>query len=273
MKSGMNKRRIYAVVKKDIKELWASKMALLPIIVVPILLCIILPVALVIVFLSIDTSVMNGIQMIERLFSFYRIPAGFTDLPAKLLYVFFNYSYLPFFMIVPLMMSSVMAANAIVGEKERKTLEILLYTPITNRELLAAKLLGSFLPAFFLSILSFTGYFIFTNLVFGLFRGMLLVSSWIWFPGILLVSPSVSALGLSMTLLVSVKAKTFMEAQQTSGIVVIPFVALIYAQIGGGLALKPWYLPIFAAALFLVSYVIVSKIGPRFSREKILATM
>ena len=269
----MNRDRILAVVKKDIKELTYTKMVLLPIIVVPIIICIVLPAVMVVLLLKIDISGVNGIELFERLFSFYAIPGGFADPASKMLYVFFNYSFLPIFMIIPLMLSSVIAANAIVGEKERKTLEILLYTPLTNRELLAAKLLSSFLPAFFISLFSFLGFFLVTNLIFGLFTGMLLIRSWIWLLGVLIVSPSVSALGLSLTLLVSVKAKTFMEAQQTSGIIVIPFVALIYAQIGGGLVMKPWYLPVFAAVLFLISYAIIGKIGPRFSREKILSTM
>ncbi|TFG64637.1 MAG: ABC transporter permease [Spirochaetales bacterium] len=269
----MNRRRIAAVVRKDLRELKSTKMALLPVILVPVILCIVLPCVLVIVFLKVDTSVLNGIEMLEKLFSFYVIPLTFSDLPSKLLYVFFNYSFMPFFMIIPLMLSSVIAANAVVGEKERKTLETLLYTPITNRELLAAKLLSSFLPAVVISIISFAGFFLFTNLVFGLFRGMLLVRAWIWLPGILLVSPSVSALGLSLTLLVSIKAKTYMEAQQTSGIIVLPFVALIYAQIAGAVVLKPWYLPVFALALFVVSYIIISRIGPKFSREKIIGTL
>ena len=46
------------------------------------------------------------------------------------------------------MISSVVAASSFVGEKERKTLESLLYTPIDIASLFWGKLLSAFIPAY-----------------------------------------------------------------------------------------------------------------------------
>lgn len=90
---------------------------------------------------------------------------------------------------------------------------------------------------------------------------------------VLLPIVMVSLLGLSVTLIVSLKAKTYMEAQQTAGIIVLPFVALIVVQITGLLTFKPLYVVGLSVAAYIVSYWIVARIAPRFTREAIINTL
>jgi ABC-2 type transport system permease protein len=111
------------------------------------------------------------------------------------------------------------------------------------------------------------------NLIYGLARGMLIVRSWIWLPAILLLSPAVSLLGLSITLVVSLKAKTYNEAQQTAGVIVLPFIVLIVVQIAGLITFRPVLVIGLAAALAAVSYLIIARLAPRFSREGIISTL
>ena len=269
----MKWNRIKAIIKKDIKEVTANKMVIIPMIIVPLILCIVVPLAILIVINQVGLDSINGVEQFEKIIPFYSVPDQFSELTYQILYIFLNFSFLPFFMIIPLMVSSIIAANSIVGEKERKTLETLLYTPVTNREFLQGKLLSSFIPAFLITLLAFITYFVIINLVSFLLIGVLIVRSLIWIPAILLLSPAVSLLGLSVTLLVSLKAKTFMEAQQTAGIIVLPFVALVIVQITGVVIFKPVFIVVIAAAVFILSYLLISRIGPRFNREKIIATL
>ncbi len=73
------------------------------------------------------------------------------------------YMLAPMFLIMPLMVSSILAADSFAGEKERKTLEALLYTPTTDRELFTAKLLGAWLTAVIVALLSFVVYAVMVN--------------------------------------------------------------------------------------------------------------
>ena len=67
--------------------------------------------------------------------------------PEEQLIVLVNgYLLAPLFLIVPLMVSAVLAADAFAGEKERKTLESLLHSSISARDLFVAKFLTAFLP-------------------------------------------------------------------------------------------------------------------------------
>jgi ABC-2 type transport system permease protein len=269
----MDRRRIWAIARKDLKEITASKTVVTTMAVVPLILCIVMPAVVLIAALGGGMSAMGNLGFLAKLIARYPVPAGFGGTLEGMLYVFLNYSFLPFFMIIPLLVSSVIAANSIVGEKERGTLETLLYTPVSNRELVLAKLLSSFIPALAVTLGGFLGYFAVCNGIYGAYRGMMVVRSIIWLPAIALLAPSVSLLGLSITLLVSLKAKTFMEAQQLSALVVIPVVVLFYAQIGGLLVLGPLTVVLIAVAALVVSYLIYGRIGPRFSRERILMGM
>ena len=58
-----------------------------------------------------------------------------------------GYLLSPLLLVIPLMVSAVLAADAFAGEKERRTLERLLHLPITDRDLFLAKVLSAFVPA------------------------------------------------------------------------------------------------------------------------------
>ena len=60
--------------------------------------------------------------------------------------------------LIPVTSSMSLAAYSVVGEKQARSLEPLLVTPITTFELLAAKVLGAFIPSIVLSAGSFVAY-------------------------------------------------------------------------------------------------------------------
>src|SRR5205085_3354928 len=82
----------------------------------------------------------------------------------RLLVLVDGYLLAPLFLIVPLMLAAVLAADAFAGEKERKTLESLLHQPVPDRDLLLAKLLGAFVPAVAISWIGFACFAVVLNL-------------------------------------------------------------------------------------------------------------
>jgi len=54
---------------------------------------------------------------------------------------------LPFFLLIPLLMSGIITSDSFAGERERNTLEALLASPIRDWELLLGKILTPFVPA------------------------------------------------------------------------------------------------------------------------------
>src|SRR5262245_64664650 len=67
--------------------------------------------------------------------------------------------FLMLFLVIPITGAMALAAHAVVGEKQARTLEPLLATPITTFELLVAKVLGALLPTLGISLAGAIVYF------------------------------------------------------------------------------------------------------------------
>lgn len=66
-----------------------------------------------------------------------------------------NYILPVFFLIIPVMAASIMSASAFVGEKEKHTLETLLYCPLSVKQIFCAKVMASFFLSMLISFISF----------------------------------------------------------------------------------------------------------------------
>ena len=131
----------------------------------------------------------------------------------------------PMLGMIAIIPASMIAANALVGEKEMNTLEPLLSTPLTDRELLIGKLLSSFIPSMALLlgsiVVSEIGTFIILRSVgaeFILIPGL---------PGLFLLltaAPLLIVAMVSVMILISGRVKRVYEAYQTTGAIVIIFI-------------------------------------------------
>jgi ABC-type Na+ efflux pump permease subunit len=232
----MNTRAIFAIVRKDLKVAVQNKGVILPIIILPLILFVIFPWVMVYASSMADmtgTSFSNVDQILTRM------PAGLlselsgytTDQQVTVFMLV--YMLAPMFLIMPLMVSSVLAADSFAGEKERKTLEALLYTPTTDRELFTAKLLGAWSAANVVALLSFIVYAIMVNAAGWKSIQHIFFPNWMWIALVVWVTPAVAGLGLVVMVFVSVRAQGFQDAYQTGGLVVLPVLVLMIGQISG----------------------------------------
>jgi ABC-type Na+ efflux pump permease subunit len=140
------------------------------------------------------------------------------------------------------MFAAVVAADGIAGEKERGTLEGLLLTPLTDRELAVSKLLAAWIPAVVLGIGGAVLYATVANLSVGLQVGRLVLPTAEFVVMALWVGPTFAAAAMAAVSLVSARAKTTQEAFQIGGVVVIPVVLMLVSQASGALLLSVWLL-------------------------------
>ena len=136
------------------------------------------------------------------------------------------YMLAPMFLIMPLMVASVLAADSFAGEKERKTLEALLYTPTTDRELFIAKLLGPWTAAIAVAFVSFVVYAVMANAAGWKSIQHLFFPNWMWVALVVWVTPAVAGLGLVVMVFASARAQGFQDAYQMGGLVVLPVLLL-----------------------------------------------
>ncbi len=175
------------------------------------------------------------------------------------------------YLIAPLMVASVIAADSFAGEKERKTLEALLYTPTTDLELYLAKLLSAWLPAGAIAWIGFVIYGLVVNI------GGWPVMRRVFFPNLtwvllaVWVAPAIAAFSLGVSVLVSVRVSSFQEAYQMGAIVVVLVVALMIGQLAGVLVFSPGLVAVMGAVLWAVDAVLLWVGGRSFQRGQVLA--
>lgn len=237
----MTWRVVAAIAAKDLRAALRSPAVTVPIVVVPLVVLALLPAlfAVALSFAPLQGEMLADLQdVLERM-----PPQLLARLPdegdlARLAALAFGYLLAPLYLIVPLMVSSVVAADSFVGEKERGTLEPLLHTPATDHELLLGKMLAAWLPALAAGAIGFVVAVVATDLATWSLVGGPLLPNALWWTLALWVGPAAAALGLAVTVLVSARVQTFQAAYQLGGVLVLPVIALLLSQVAGLLVLS-----------------------------------
>src|SRR5690625_6553092 len=132
---------------------------MIPLVTVPLVLLVILP---LVATLAPNYVNIPGLDDLDALLG--QMPedvraglAGAGD-QERLVVLLTVYLFAPLFLLIPTMVANVIAADSFAGEKERKTLEALLYSPLTDRELVTAKLLAPWLAAMAVTVARFVLY-------------------------------------------------------------------------------------------------------------------
>ena len=265
--------RVLLVFRKDLSEVSRNWEVMAPMILVPVILIVIIPVMVTLVPDSMSGS--GNANLMDTIFP--NLPEAVRDtlspLPEglQMTYIMLVYFFAPFFLVIPLMVSSVISSDSFAGEKERKTIEALLAAPFTDGELLMGKVLVSFAPAMGVTLLGFILYTAVVDaLTVGRF-GFLLLPNLTWLVMILFLAPAVSLLGIGATVIISSRVKGFREAQQLSALMVVPVLALLFGQAAGFIIMGPGTL-LALTVLVLVADSALFGVGVSvFNRERILS--
>jgi ABC-type Na+ efflux pump permease subunit len=232
----MNWRAIKAIVRKDLKVVFQNKGVSIPLIVVPVIILGALPalVAFAPALQDIPGSPFAGLDtFIERMPPGLRAELSGYDEMQTIVALALVYMLAPMYLILPLMVASVIAADSFAGEKERKTLEALLHTPTTDWELFLAKLLSAWLPALGIAWGGFLLYALVANVAAWQTMHRVFFPNLMWIVLAIWVAPAVAGLGLATTVLVSARAESFQEAYQLGAVVVLPILILVIGQATG----------------------------------------
>ncbi len=200
----------FLVFWKDWTEVRRNWQVLLPIIVLPLIFAVFIPTVLFLATGSASGSISSGgfDTLIKSLP--ISVQSDLADMTAKqvTIYVLVLYFFAPFFLIIPIMASSVIASDSFAGEKERKTIEGLLATPLTDSELILGKILVSFIPSLIVTLVSFAAYSTSVDVLgYNLFGGRLLLPNINWLLIVLGLSPVVSLMAIGLTVIVSARGE------------------------------------------------------------------
>jgi ABC-type Na+ efflux pump permease subunit len=263
--------QIRAIIRKDLTAVRRSKAVVLPMLLVPALLLVGLPLVIGLAARTQSDADLSGFLD--------SMPAALADhlrvLPAQeqLVVLVNGYLLAPLFLIVPLMVSAVLAADAFAGEKERRTLEGLLHLPVADRDLFVAKLLGAFLPAMAVSWLGFAAFAVVANTVAWPVMHRIFVPTRLWAVVILWVAPAVAALGLGVMVRVSARARSTQEANQLGGAVILPLIFLAVGQSTGLLLVDLPVAVAIGAVVWIIALWLIRRGARRFTRDGLAARL
>jgi ABC-type Na+ efflux pump permease subunit len=262
---------IWTLARRDLTVVARSRAVMLPIVIVPLVMFVALPLVLV-ATLGLGADELSELEpLLAAMPPPMREQLGGGSLVSQVLAYLLEFQFATLFLIVPLMVAAVIAADSFAGEKERKTLEALLYTPTNDVELYAGKLLGPWLAAVLVALAGYGVYVVAANLAAGPILGRPVVVTPLWLLTVLWISPATAALALGILVQVSARVRGFQEAYQLGGLVVLPLVIVLIAQLAGILFLDAAVAAVLGLGVWLLA-VAVLRLGYRsFQRERLLS--
>lgn len=233
--AGFGRRCVLVLIRKEWRQALRDTSALVPVVLFPLLFSIILPGAAV-GLIAHSASSETRIHGLEPFLDLVASVSGAGMGPQQLLVTaVVTYVFAPLILIIPVIVATAGATAAFVGERERGTLEGLLYGPITVRELFLAKTLASVIPAVLLTWASFLGFSVVANAAaWPVMRGIVFPDV-TWALAVLVLVPLVAFLVISVIVGVSNRAKSVQSAQGIAVFFILPLVGMIVSQIAGAL--------------------------------------
>ncbi|MEM0124415.1 MAG: ABC transporter permease subunit, partial [Candidatus Micrarchaeaceae archaeon] len=183
---------------------------------------------------------------------------------------FFSVSILgPIFLTLPIITASVIAADSFAGEKERKTAEALLTTPLSNFELMLGKILASFIPTVLLTFAIFAIYGITTNyLSYSAFHTTILPTApWLM---MIALTPFLAMAAIGVVVLISAHVKGVKEAQQISTLLILPLLVMPFMAIFGFAELTVSFIAGLIIAVGIIDAFVIYVGVKKFERENLV---
>nr|WP_263313392.1 ABC transporter permease subunit [Mammaliicoccus sp. Marseille-Q6498] len=266
-------KNVNTIIKKDILEIKKDPGTIAPLLIIPFIFSVILP--LLVILGGSNNTVLNfigGIKLFTEKVPSSILPVG-LDSNDKIIYAILMYFFVPFFLLIPVIISTILSTSSLTGEKERKTLEGLLYTPINNKELMLGKILASMLPAIIITWISLVVYglildiYSFKNFDQFIFPNM----NWIII-GVFL-APLITFLSITLVVFISHKAKTSKSAQSVSMLLILPLIGSLISQASGVILFGYKLTIIIFICLFIIDVFVYLLVSKKFNKEKFLTNM
>lgn len=243
----MDFHNVWLLVQKDWRGIRKNKEIFASMIFLPLLFSIFMPLMMILAFLS-DPSVPTG----EVTF---------------LLEVLMK----PFFLLIPTMISAIVAADSFAGEKERKTVEALLVLPMTDRELIVGKILVGLIPSLLITTGCFVIYGIIANVLLVDVIGPVVFTEVAWYLIVALLCPALSFMAELITVLISAHTQNVKSAQSWSGAMVIPVMLLLFSALAGVFVFDIFPILVLSGVFAAIDGALLYVVGYALNREKLVA--
>lgn len=254
--------RIRAVLRKELRELRRNKMVIFPMVLLPLLFV----VMMLVINYAIGQSASSGTTKTQG----FVTPPELAGLSARLaLQILLNDQSMFMQLLMPVILPTAIAAHSVVGEKQARTLEPLLATPVRTWELLLAKTAAAVLPAI---LVSYLAYGLSLGGVAWIAEGVVAryLARPLWSVGVLVGAPLLGILSTAGTVIISARVNDVRTAQALAGIGVVPLIAIGMSVLIGQRFLDLGFLVGGIAVLLPLDLLLLWLAARLFRRETIL---
>src|SRR5678816_540399 len=261
--------RAFALLGKELADLRQNLALFFPALIVTVV-AIFMPVMVAVIVPAVTGERLSDSGDIEIALEMYKKDPVMRSLdPEAAIQAYVFQYFLVMLVLGPITSAMSVAASSVISEKQARTLEPLLVTPITTLELLGGKLLGALLPALAVTVISLVLYLgvvalVSANGVFSVLLGPRTLGV------VLLLGPLASMVALQLAICVSSRVNDARTAQQLGIFVILPIPALLLGQIFGGIELTGPLILWIALGLFIVNIGLMWIAIRLFDRETIL---
>lgn len=227
----MRLKLIWELMKKDWAEAFRSKQILLSTTLLPLFMALGVP---IILLLSMNYAPIGSMNEGYAIFVDLLPPLtpNWESLSEKgQIFVIVSIFGQLFLLLVPIMIASFVSADTVVGEKERQTIEGLLALPLSDSEILIAKIGSSLLPVLTLTWFMSIVYAVIVDLITFPELGWLLLPDLRFILVIVIFTPLLSFGTTVFVVMISSRVSSTRDAQQLTGFFVLPAILLVVGQL------------------------------------------
>lgn len=254
--------RLWAILEKEWAETLRNRLLLVTVFLMPALF-----IALPLVALYLIPTEPVDPSDVERYVELAPQLAGMS--PHEVMQVVIVNQFVVFFLMMPSFIPMTVAAFSIIGEKQTRSLEPLLATPVSTKELLLGKAGAAVIPAVAVTWLAYAVFAVASSFVASPVVWQTIVQP-LWILAMLVVGPLIAVFSVFVGVIVSSRVNDTRVAQQIGGVVVLPIAGVAVAQTAGVVLVSLTALAVVALVL-LVADVVVLVVGTRlFQRDRIL---
>lgn len=183
-------------------------------------------------------------------------------------YVLLN-QFLLMFLMMPVVVPVTIAAFSIIGEKEQKSLEPLLATPVRVTDLLLGKTLAAVIPALLVTWLAFAVFLVGAYFMASPALLRVLLSP-MWLLAFFVMAPLFCIFAVAVGVIISSRVNDTRVAQQIGGLIVLPVLAFAMLQTFGKVIYTTQTFAIACVVIAAVDALVIYFGGKLFQRETIL---
>ena len=255
-----------AIIKKDMQSITSNKRMFATLLIVPIVLTIFLPSVFILTLYFVPEEGEELLQLLETL----PLPLQSGSSLQSMILLMLNFILPGFFLMIPIMASSVMSAASFVGEKEKRTLETLLYCPLSLKQIFRSKVTASFLISMVVSGISFAAMLVVVEALSYTITGGFVLPDIKWIFILFLVAPAISSIAITLIVRMSAKAQSVEDAQQGAVFLLIPVLLLLIGQFTGILLISSWLLLSIGILCAFAAVILLNKSMSHFQYETLL---